>query len=115
MKVTAMSDQSPVTEWFRPLADKVLLAKLPTEKVTASGIHIPDSAQDGEGGTIRCQVLAVGPGGIYSNGQRVEPSVKAGDIVVVATYAGRNRVKIDGTERIVILESEILGVVEAKT
>ncbi|HHY93031.1 MAG TPA: co-chaperone GroES, partial [Firmicutes bacterium] len=72
------------------------------------GIVLPDTAkekpQEGE-------VIAVGPGRVLDNGQRVAPEVKVGDRVIYAKYGG-TEVKLEGEEYLILRESDVLAIVE---
>ena len=57
-----------------------------------------------------CEVVAVGPGGLV-DGNQVEMTVKVGDRVLIAKYAG-TEVKVDGEECTIVRQSDILAVVE---
>lgn len=93
---------------FRPLADNVLLSRLDAEKVTKTGIVIPDIAQEKQ---VKATVLAVGPGRRNRNGSVQEPAVKVGDVVLLGKWAG-SEIKIDDQECVVLKEDDILAVVE---
>lgn len=84
---------------YRPLKDRVLVEPHKAEEKTASGIIIPDSAQEKpQKGTV----IAVG------NGKKDEPmSVKNGDVVMYGKYSG-TEIKIDGKEYIIMKEDDIL-------
>ena len=84
---------------YRPLKDRVLVEHHKAEEKTASGIIIPDSAQEKpQKGTV----IAVG------NGKKDEPmSVKKGDVVMYGKYSG-TEIKIDGKEYIIMKEDDIL-------
>ena len=85
---------------IKPLADRVLIEPMEAETKTASGIIIPDSAKEKpQKGTV----VAVG------NGTKDEKmTVKKGDVVLYAKYAGTN-LNIDGKEYLIMRESEILA------
>jgi chaperonin GroES len=93
---------------IKPLEDRIVIQQLAAEQVTASGIVIPDSAkekpQEGE-------VVAIGPGRIDDNGNRVPLDVKVGDIVIYSRYGG-TEVKYDGVEYLVLSARDILAVVD---
>jgi len=55
----------------------------------------------------------VGPGGRDESGKLVPLDVKAGDIVLFGKWSG-TEVKIDGTEYLIMKESDIMGVLEGK-
>ncbi|SBS98228.1 10 kDa chaperonin, putative (CPN10), partial [Plasmodium ovale curtisi] len=56
-------------------------------------------------------VLAVGPGRITSNGSKIPPSVKEGDVVVLPEYGGSS-LKIDGEEFYVYRDDDIIGIIK---
>ena len=91
---------------FRPLHDRVVVKRIDAEEKTAGGIIIPDTAkekpQEGE-------VVAVGPGGRDEAGKLIPIDVKAGDRVLFGKWSG-TEVKIDGTEYLIMKESDIMGV-----
>ena len=87
---------------FKPLADRVLVEPAAAEETTASGIIIPDTAKEKpQQGTI----VAIG------TGKKDEPiNVKVGDQVLYGKYSG-TEVTIDGTEYLIMKESDIYGIV----
>ena len=89
---------------LRPLADRVLLKQEKAETKTASGIIIPETAQEK---TQTATVEAVGPGT-----EKEKISVKVGDRVMYDKYAG-TQVKIDGEEYLIVKNADIIAVVEA--
>ncbi len=70
---------------IKPLEDRIVVKPLEAEQTTASGLVIPDTAkekpQEGE-------VLAIGPGRIDDNGNRVPLDVAVGDKVIYSKYGG---------------------------
>ena len=90
---------------IEPLEDRVVIRPLEGEEVTASGLVIPDTAkekpQEGE-------VLAIGPGRLDDNGNRLPMEVSVGDRVLYSKYAG-TEVKIDGEELLVVPARDILA------
>jgi chaperonin GroES len=78
------------------------------EEVTKGGIVLPDTAKEKP---QKGEVVAVGPGRLLDNGQRVAVDVKVGDKVLYSKYAG-NEVKLDGEEYLILREADILGVIE---
>ena len=95
---------------FRPLHDRVVVRRIEAEEKTSGGIIIPDTAkekpQEGE-------VVAVGAGLRDDSGKLFELAVKAGDRVLFGKWSG-TEVKIDGEDLLIMKESDILGVIEAK-
>lgn len=94
---------------LNPLHDHIIIEAVdPREAATASGIIIPDTASSEKPG--QGKVTAVGPGKLLENGQRAPMSVKVGDIVVFKKYAP-DEVKVNGSEYLVISETDVLAVV----
>jgi chaperonin GroES len=93
---------------FRPLHDRVLVKRVEAEERTKGGIIIPDTAKEkpAEG-----EVLAVGPGMRDEGGRLCQPDVVIGDIVLFGNYAG-TEIIIDGEDRLILREKDILGVLE---
>ena len=96
---------------FRPLRDRVLVRRVEVEEKTRGGILIPDTAKEKP---IEGEVLAVGPGARDETGRIIPLDVKLGDRVLFGKWAGTD-VIIDGEERLILKESDILGVIEGKT
>ena len=92
---------------IKPLEDRVLVAPLEAEKTTASGLVIPDTAKEKpqEG-----SVVAIGPGRIDDNGNRVPLDVSEGDKVIYSKYGG-TEVKYAGQEYLILSARDILAVV----
>ncbi|NPV07128.1 MAG: co-chaperone GroES [Anaerolineae bacterium] len=93
---------------LKPLADRVVVEPLEEEQVTATGVYLPDTAQERP---MKGSVIAVGPGRLDDNGKRVPLEVKEGDKVLYAKYAG-TEVKLGDKELLVLKESDILAIIE---
>jgi len=93
---------------LKPLEDRIVVAPLEAEQVTASGLVIPDTAKEKpqEG-----KVLAVGPGRFDDKGVRVPIDVKVGDVVLYSKYGG-TEVKYSGEEYLVLSARDVLAVIE---
>ena len=89
-----------------PIGDRVVVKPEPEEQKTKSGIVLPDAAKEkpSEGA-----VIAVGPGRVLDNGQKVALEVKIGDKVIYSKYGG-TEVKIDGEDFIILSERDILAI-----
>ncbi|MGG6499244.1 UNVERIFIED_CONTAM: co-chaperone GroES, partial [Bacteroidetes bacterium 56_B9] len=59
-------------------------------------------------------VVAVGPGGRDEAGKLIPIDIKVGDIVLFGKWSG-TEVKIDGTELLIMKESDVLGVLEGQS
>ncbi|MAW31023.1 MAG: hypothetical protein CMD15_03870 [Flavobacteriales bacterium] len=88
---------------IKPLADRVIIKQAGAETKTASGIIIPDTAQEKpQKGTV----IAVG------NGTKDTPmTVKEGDSILYGKYAG-NELKFEGEDYLIMKESEILAILK---
>lgn len=90
---------------IRPLDDRVVVEALEAEEQTAGGILLPDTAKQKP---QRGKVLAVGPGKLQDNGQRLALAVSVGDEVLFGRYAG-NDVEVNGKEYKIMRENDILA------
>ena len=91
---------------LRPLHDRVVIRRTEEERKSPGGIVIPDTATEKP---IKGEVVAVGEGKVFDNGNVRAPKVKAGDKVLFGKYSG-TEVKLDGTEYLVVKEDDILAV-----
>ena len=87
---------------IRPLADRVIVEPAAAETTTASGIIIPDTAQEKpQKGTV----VSVGPG------KKDEPmTVNVGDTVLYGKYSG-TEFKYEGGEYLIMREADIMAIV----
>jgi chaperonin GroES len=95
-----------------PLGPRVLIKRLPPEKLAASIIEVIEfSGSPSSFGTI----LAVGNGYQKENGLRTPLDMVVGDTVVVKPYSGASlEVEIDGqiVEAYMVMETDILAVLK---
>lgn len=94
---------------FKPLSNHLFLEPTEEEKTTKSGIVLPDSAEKEK--PIRGKVLAIGPGKLNEKGERIQMSVKVGDIVLFKKY-GPDEIELDGKKYLVGEEDDILAILE---
>ncbi len=94
-----------VARSLQPLGDRIVVKAVEQETQTKSGIFIPDSAKERpqEG-----SVIAVGPGRITDDGNRVEMSVAVGDTVIYSKFAG-TEFEDDGEEYLIMKETDVLA------
>ena len=87
---------------IRPLADRVIVEPAAAETKTASGIIIPDTAQEKpQQGTV----VAVGPG------KKDEPmTVQVGDVVLYGKYSG-TEFKYEGGDYLIMRESDLVAII----
>jgi chaperonin GroES len=90
---------------IEPLGDRVVIKPTPKEEVSKGGIVLPDTAKEKpqEG-----KIIAVGPGRLTEEGNRIAMEVKKGDKVIYSKYAG-TEFKLDGDDLIIMREGDILG------
>ncbi len=92
---------------IQPLGDYVIAEAEAAEKKTASGLYVPDSAQEKPS---TAKVLAVGPGKVGDDNERVPVGVKVGDKIIYKSYSTTD-VKHAGKNYILVKEDDILAVV----
>ena len=93
---------------LKPLGDRVLVKPAPKEEKTASGLYISSGAQEKP---QRGTVVAVGPGKVADDGNRIMPDVHEGDEVYYGKFGG-NEVKIDGEEFLLLRADDIYAIIE---
>ena len=93
---------------FRPLHDRVVVKRVEEDTKTKGGIIIPETAQEKP---MQGEIIAVGPGARDESGKIVALDVKKGDRVLFGKWSG-TEVKIDGTEYLIMKESDIMGIME---
>jgi chaperonin GroES len=93
---------------IKPLEDRIVVQTLEAEETTPFGLVIPDTAKEKpqEG-----KVVAVGPGRIDDNGNRVTLDIKEGDVVLYSKYGG-TEVKYSGEEYLVLSARDVLAIIE---
>ena len=90
---------------IKPLEDRVVVQANEAETTTASGLVIPDTAKEKpQEGTV----VAVGPGRIDDNGNRVPLDVNVGDVVIYSKYGG-TEVKYAGEEYLILSARDVLA------
>lgn len=92
---------------IKPLGDRVVIELVEQEEKTASGIVLPDSAQEKpqEG-----KVVAVGAGRVTDSGEKRALEVKEEDRVIYSKFAG-TEVNYEGKEYLILREDDILAVI----
>ncbi|NIA14081.1 MAG: co-chaperone GroES [Nitrospiraceae bacterium] len=93
---------------IRPLADRILVKREEPSETVRGGIIIPDTAKEKP---QEAKVVAVGPGKVDDQGNRVPLEVKKGDRILMGKYAG-TEVKIDGEEHLIMREDDVLAVID---
>ena len=93
---------------IQPLGDYVVAQAEEAEAKTASGLYIPEKAQEKP---KIAKVVSVGPGKVGDDNKRIPVEVSAGDRIVYGGYSN-SEIKLDGKEYILIKEENIYAVIK---
>ncbi len=93
---------------IKPLHDRVLVEPLEAEEKTAGGIIIPDTAKEKP---MEGKIVAVGKGSKNDEGKVTPLDVGKGDRILYGKWSG-TEVKVDGSDYLIMKESDIMGVLE---
>ncbi|KKU15993.1 MAG: 10 kDa chaperonin [Candidatus Woesebacteria bacterium GW2011_GWC2_45_9] len=91
---------------LKPTAGYLLIEPVEKETKTASGIYLPDSAEEKP---QKGKVLAVGADEITDSGAKKTSPAKVGDIVIYKKWGG-NEVKVGGREYLFAKFEDILAI-----
>ena len=95
---------------IRPLGDRIVVRRSPSQEKTAGGILLPDSAKNKP---QRGKVLAVGTGKMLKDGTRRPLQVKTGDTVLFTTWAGDEYKEGKTQDNILLMrEEDVLAVID---
>ena len=92
---------------IQPLADYVVAQAEEAESKTASGLYLPDNAKEKP---KTAKVVAVGPGKIGVDNERIPMTVKVGDRIIYKSYSTTD-VKVGSVEYMLVKEEDILATV----
>ena len=94
---------------LQPLEDRIVVKPGDSEETTASGLVIPDTAQEKP---QQGEVLAVGPGKrSEQTGDVIPNDVSAGDTVVYSKYGG-TEITVDGDDLLILSARDVLAIVK---
>ena len=97
-----------MTHHFRPLLDRVLAKRVEAPEKTPAGVIIPDTAKEKP---VEALILAVGTGVPNDSGTTRPLGVQPGDRVLFTQGRGIE-VIIEGEDRLILEETDILGIME---
>ncbi len=97
---------------IKPIADRIFLEAIEEDRITKSGIVLPDTAEKER--PVRGRVVAVGLGKRNEYGALLPLSVKVGDTVLFKKY-GPDEIEFEGKKYLVVEESDILAILEQET
>jgi chaperonin GroES len=90
---------------LQPLEDRLVVRPADAEEMTVSGLVIPDSAKEKPS---QGEVLAVGPGRVGDDNDRIAMEVAVGDVVVYSKYGG-TEITVDGEDLLILSSRDVLG------
>ena len=90
---------------LQPLGDRIIVEILDEEATTASGIVLPDTAQEKP---QRGKVLAVGPGPRDEDGEYVKMDLETDDEIIFSKYGG-TEIKVGADDVLILRESDVLA------
>lgn len=93
---------------IEPIGSRILVEPKKKETKTETGIYIPSNENQTQ---LIGTVISVGEGHMLENGKRAPLSVKVGDIVIFANYAGIN-INDDNKNYLILEERDILAKVK---
>ena len=91
---------------LNPVGNRVLVRPTESESVTPGGIVLPDVAKERPTTGV---VLAIGPGRVLDNGDRVPVDLTEGQTVYFKTYAG-SEIEYEGETFKILTEDDVLAV-----
>lgn len=91
---------------LQPLEDRIVVRSNEAESTTASGLVIPDTAQEKP---QQGEVIAVGPGRRSdSTGEIIPVDVSVGDTVVYSKYGG-TEIAVEGEDLLILNARDVLA------
>jgi chaperonin GroES len=92
---------------IKPLADRVVVKPIEESEEMRGGLYIPDTAKEKP---QQGEIVAVGPGRMSDEGQRIEMELKQGDKVLYGKYSG-TEVTVGGEQYLILREADVLAVI----
>ncbi|MBD3270850.1 co-chaperone GroES [Candidatus Peregrinibacteria bacterium] len=100
---------SDISNRIKPTDDRVLLKGISEIDTSVSGIIIPETASKDR--PQKGEILAIGPGKMGEDGNRIPMQVKVGDKVLFSKYAP-DEINVDGEDYIIAREDHILAIID---
>jgi len=92
-----------------PIGGNILVKPVVSDKVTLSGIVLPDTVDKEK--PQKGEVVSLGSGKLTEDGKKIAFNVKVGDIVIFKKYSP-DEIEIDGEDYLIMDENAILGVLK---
>jgi chaperonin GroES len=93
---------------IQPLADRIVVKALEETEQMRGGLYIPDTAKEKP---QQGEVVAVGPGKINDDGNRVPLELEVGNRILYGKYSG-TEVNVDNEEFLILRESDVLAIIK---
>lgn len=93
---------------INPLSDYIVAEAEAASNKTASGFYLPETAAEKP---KTAKVVAVGPGKVGDDNERIPISLKVGDRIVYKSYSTTD-VKVGDKEYILVREEDVLATVK---
>ena len=90
---------------LNPMADRVVIRPIDEDKVTKSGIILPDTVKERP---LEGEVVAAGPGRRLDSGKLLEMDLKTGDKVIYSKYSG-TELTVDGKDVLIMASGDVLA------
>ena len=95
---------------LKPLNDRVIIKPKDVVEKSKGGVILPDTASKEK--PIEGTVIAVGPGKLSDNGDRVSLEVKPENKVIFSKYAG-TEIKVENEDYLILREEDILAIINS--
>lgn len=92
---------------IKPLSDRVVVQALEETEQMRGGLYIPDTAKEKP---MQGTIIALGPGKLSDENERIKPDVEVGQKVLYGKYSG-TEVSVDGEDYLILRESDILAII----
>ncbi len=93
---------------INPLSDYIVAQVEEASNKTASGLYLPDNATEKPKTAV---VVAVGPGKVGDDNERIPVNLKVGDKIVYKSYSTTD-VKVGDQDYILVREEDVLATVK---
>jgi len=97
---------------LKPVNDKIVIRQkqIEDDNVTAGGIILPDTVQDGA--LLEGEVISVGQGMYSASGIIIPIIVGVGDTILYNKHAVVQEYKLNGENVIIMSQNEVLSILE---
>ena len=103
-----MATNTKAATKIEPLSDRVVVRPLEEAEQMRGGLYIPDTAKEKP---QQGEIVAVGPGRVSDQGERIAPDLKAGDRVLYGKYSG-TEVTVEHEQYLILREADVLAVLK---